>query len=92
MTRISVLFYPGEVLPALKEAAQESLLAPLGLLFVAFCRRPSRVLPPPSSRTAVLAFWLTLGRGYATHRPAACTLATAPQKRRPARTARSTSC
>jgi len=68
---ISVLFYPGEVLPALKEAAQESLLAPLGLLFVAFSRRPSRVLPPPSSRTVllagaivVLAFWLTLGRGY----------------------------
>lgn len=69
---LSVLFYPGAVLPALKDAAQEGLLAPLGLLFVAFSRRPSRVLPPPSSRTVVLAgaivvlaFWLTLGRGYA---------------------------
>ncbi|MCT8271429.1 hypothetical protein [Xanthomonas translucens] len=34
-------------------------------------RRPLRVLPPPSSRTVMLAgaivmlaFWLTLGRGY----------------------------
>jgi hypothetical protein len=42
---ISVLFYPGEALPALKEAAQAGLLAPLGLLFVAFSRRPSPVLP-----------------------------------------------
>lgn len=69
---ISVLFYPGAVLPALKDAAQEGLLAPLGLLFVALSRRPSQVLPPPSSRPVmlagaivVLAFWLTLGRGYA---------------------------
>jgi len=69
---LSVLFYSGAVLPALKDAAQEGLLAPLGLLFVAFSRRPSPVLLPPSSRTivlagaiVVLAFWLTLGRGYA---------------------------
>ncbi|WP_369935975.1 hypothetical protein [Xanthomonas tesorieronis] len=68
----SVLFYPGAVLPALKDAAQESLLAPLGLLFVALSRRASPVLPPASSRIivlagaiVVLAFWLTLGRGYA---------------------------
>jgi hypothetical protein len=69
---LSVLSYQGAALPALKEAAQEGLLAPLGLLFVAFSRHPSRVLPPASSRNVmlagaivVLAFWLTLGRGYA---------------------------
>ncbi|UKE69844.1 hypothetical protein K8O61_01830 [Xanthomonas cerealis pv. cerealis] len=61
----------GEALPILEEAAQESLLAPLGLLLVALSRHPSRVRPPPSSLTVVLAgaivvltFWLTLGRGY----------------------------
>lgn len=67
---LSVLFYPGVALTTLKEVALESLLAPVGLLFVAASRTLSRMSSLPFSRAIVLAaaatvavFWLTLGRG-----------------------------
>jgi hypothetical protein len=70
----STLFYSGATGPAMLEAAQESLVASLGLLYLAFARPRS-----PSSLVPVLArnkrlqslglvvvgvFWLTQGRGY----------------------------
>lgn len=68
---VSVLFHAGPVLPALREAAQEGLLAPIGLVVVALSRRSRAPLPLPSSRATVVVavlvvatFWLTLGRGY----------------------------
>lgn len=67
---VAVLFYQGPELPALRESAQESLLAPIGLLFVVFGKRPAQQYPGPASRGMIavsvvvtLAFWLTLGRG-----------------------------
>jgi hypothetical protein len=69
----STLFYAGPTGPAMLEAAQESLLASLGLLYVAFA------LPSPATFAAVvpcsrrlqalglvvvIVFWLTQGRGY----------------------------
>ncbi|UYK81154.1 hypothetical protein NG829_02205 [Xanthomonas sacchari] len=68
---MSVLFHAGPVLPALREATQEGLLAPIGLVVIALSRRSRAPLPLPSSRTTiavtvvvVATFWLTLGRGY----------------------------
>jgi hypothetical protein len=67
---VAVLFYQGPQLPALRESAQESLLAPIGLLFVFFGKRPSRQYLGPASPgiialsvVATVVFWLTLGRG-----------------------------
>jgi hypothetical protein len=66
----SVLFYQGPTLPALKDAAQESLLAPSGLLFIAFSRPSSQPIFVPASRSIIMAaavtiaiFWFTLGKG-----------------------------
>lgn len=68
---VSVLFYAGPLLPALREAAQEGLLAPIGLAIIALSRRSRAPLPLPSSRATivvallvVVTFWITLGRGY----------------------------
>ena len=67
---VAVLFYQGPELPALRESAQESLLAPIGLLFVVFGKRPAKQYLGPASPAIIavsvvvtLAFWLTLGRG-----------------------------
>jgi hypothetical protein len=72
----SVLGYGGPVLPALREAAQESLGANVGLLYLA-CRRPVEAAPGPFlisagqgrhwilfSTLLTVLFFLTLGRGY----------------------------
>ncbi len=67
---LAVLFYQGAQLPALRESAQESLLAPIGLLFLAFGKRPSKPYQGRASPGIIaagvvvtLVFWLTLGRG-----------------------------
>jgi hypothetical protein len=67
---VTVLFYQGPELAALRESAQESLLAPVGLLFVAFGKRQSRPYLVPASPAVIVVsiavtvmFWLTLGRG-----------------------------
>jgi hypothetical protein len=72
---ISTVFYRGDLLPALREAALESLGASAGLLYLAFrpddlgrapasrasvpCNRPVIVLSVP----VILLFWFALGRG-----------------------------
>jgi hypothetical protein len=68
---VSVLPAHGPVLPALQEAAQEGLLAPIGLLFIAFRRPQSSPVVLQSSAIALgagslttLVFWFTLGRGF----------------------------
>ena len=75
----STLFYAGARAPAMLEAAQESFLASLGLLYMALARPrpPSLALPvlPGSRRLQVLGlgvvalFWLTQGRGYQAPNP-----------------------
>ena len=75
----STLFYAGATPPAMLEAAQESLLASLGLLYLAFARprSPATLVPVlPSSRrlqalglVVVIVFWLTQGRGYQAPNP-----------------------
>jgi len=67
---LSVLFYQGPTLPALKEALQESLLGPVGLLLAARAAPAPGLHPVPYSRGIVVAggvitalFWLVLGRG-----------------------------
>jgi len=72
----SVFFYHGPALPALREAVQEGMLAPLGLLLIALSRPTAKNFAPPSlpfSRTWIAAsiviiiiFWLSLGRGIYT--------------------------
>lgn len=67
---ISVLFYQGPTLPALKDAALESFVAPIGLLLVAG-RQPSSNEPvAPNSRAIITLavvvaalFWFTMGQG-----------------------------
>jgi len=73
---VSVLFFSGPVLPALREAAQESFVANVGLLGVAYRRRgrtpaaPSQGVPADSGlwiafgALATVLFFLTLGRGF----------------------------
>jgi hypothetical protein len=73
---VSVLFFSGPVLPALREAAQESFVANVGLLVVAYRRRgrtpaaPSQGVPADSGlwiafgALATVLFFLTLGRGF----------------------------
>jgi hypothetical protein len=68
---VSVLLAHGPVLPALQEAAQEGLLAPVGLLVTALWRPQSSPVVLQPSAIAVgagilttLAFWFTLGRGF----------------------------
>lgn len=72
---VSALFYRGAIVPALREAALESLGASAGLLYLALAPRravrdPRSSVAVPSSRVVialgvpvVLLFWLTLGRG-----------------------------
>ena len=70
----SVLFYPGPTVPAMIEAAQESLLASLALPYVAFARRRSPLSVVASLRRSwrlqmlgfgvVTLFCFTQGRGY----------------------------
>jgi hypothetical protein len=73
---VSVSFFPGAVLPALREAAQESFVANIGLLILAF-RRSRQAQPSPLpgilahsgrwilfSTLATGLFFLFLGRGY----------------------------
>lgn len=71
----STFFYFGPTLPALREAAQESFLAAIGLLALAR-RAPGRSISARSilaldgngwiltAMLVVIAFWLTLGRGF----------------------------
>ncbi len=72
----AALFYAGPTLPAVREAAQESFLAAIGLLVPAF-RNARRPAPSPSAvpmagsnrwlvlaSLVTLAFWLLLGRGF----------------------------
>ncbi len=70
----STFFYPGAILPAIQEAAKESLLAAVGLVLLAFRRSQSHlpagaVTVPFSfpilalSAFIVVLFWLILGRG-----------------------------
>ncbi len=67
---LSVIFYRGSSLLALQDVARESLLAPIGLLIIAFARPPSQTFFIPFSRVIVVSsaatvvvFWLTLGKG-----------------------------
>jgi hypothetical protein len=71
----AVLFYTGLLLPALREAAQESLGANIGLLFLAYRNsKQAHALPSSSivaqsngwlifSALVTMLFFLTLGRG-----------------------------
>jgi hypothetical protein len=75
----STIFYVGATAPAMLEAAQESLLSSVGLLYLAFARpQPPATLAPvlPASRrlqalglVVVSVFWLTQGRGYQAPNP-----------------------
>jgi hypothetical protein len=71
----STLFFTGAILPAMQEAAQESLLASVALIYLAFRRSPSQQttvlsVPIPHNRSIlifsvllVVLFWMLLGRG-----------------------------
>ena len=68
---LSVLFCRGPILAAAQEAVMESLVAPVGMLFVMFKRPESEHPAAPASLGVVIAgiiftvlFWLTLGRGF----------------------------
>lgn len=72
----AVLFYAGSLLPALREAAQESLGSNVGLLFLAYrSSKQAHTVPSPSivaqsngwllfSALVTMLFFLTLGRGF----------------------------
>jgi len=72
---VAALFYAGPVLPALREAARESLEANVGLLFLAYRRSKQAHAPSPPGLVAysngwllfsalvTLLFFLVLGRG-----------------------------
>ena len=68
---LAVLFYQGPQLAALRESAQESLLAPIGLIFGEFGKPASRPYLAPASPAIIavsvvvtVVFWFTLGRGF----------------------------
>lgn len=77
---LSVFFYHGPALPALREAVQESMLAPLGLLLIALDRPAVKNSRPPlvpplvgfsstwvaASIVMIIIFWFSLGRGIYT--------------------------
>jgi hypothetical protein len=72
---VAALFYAGPVLPALREAAQESFAANVGLLFIAYRKsKQPHALPSPtlvahsnawllSSALVTILFLLILGKG-----------------------------
>jgi hypothetical protein len=73
---VAALFFSGPALPAVREAAEESLGAAIGLLFLGYrSSRPVHASPSPnlvarsngwllSSVLVTMLFFIVLGRGY----------------------------